>query len=1013
MLGLSCTAFLAAVFALAGAVIAGFLANALRLYVPGASILYFVFLGLDSAGGLLLGIGALAYACCDCCCISCLPWFSIMFGTLFEAVTAVGFIVATANACDLQAAAGMVMLPPQPGTTAAIAAWRERTMDPEFLSRENLLELTCRAAMPVSTACALLSTLAAIAGLRLICRAGSRSSSTGSSDSSNNNLLGPTRPSRPAVLAMCKIVTCMAIGGWGASCLAILTSDDWRRVIAPAPPPAPPPHPARNFPPPPSPSPPPPLLWKQRVFAPPDGIASPSAWPLPPPMLPHSPPPPTWPAGDGPFRVVGGGPCKVIGACVTSSAFDVSSEQFSSYSYDDAHSIAGYRDFERCSILVEPAVQLETVHFDTEHCCDKLIVTIEPSELTQAEIKRLDEGLGSSGPQIFSSGSSDSPISKEAGTSEAHGGNGSELHEDEGDGRSADDSYFYTQYFADRDEEEMDTDRDFIRRELQNLPTSSAVPNTLSRERADDTFATDSPAAGGASTSAPTSMPSERAFTRSFSGRGSGPDGIRASHLLWTSDGSTKRSGWAVCAAGSRSDLAPVPAPRTPSSEQVGAKPTVFYMRGPAYPWYTLTISFVFPMIGLLAAVFGVLAALAALCQPLPLRGSAASDLAHTLDAPKPPSRCVAGMGRCFALLAGLAALVASLGSVGTIGVCTNETGGRSATSHCLSLYPLYACGSGLCMLLACLSLCLFGALAPPRRAGAQAGLVSRILWEGAHQRRLATTVFTVQSMGMIDALANLIYGATDHPWRSMPFAHVFSALGLLAPAFGFAVCALVLIRVSHGRGRLNRLAEVRLVAIALGGVNTALLLTIAVGYLVISAVGYGAGVVAFVVGCLVHLTAAALAAMLLCQLVSAPRHAAEPAEEAAAARAGIIGDVELDELESTESRRLQKLVQEQDQKMQMMVEQQARLLKLLGAGQHAPPNGGQDGGEQLSAAPDEKEEEETEEQAWVRAQAEARLREEEDEAARQIEAAAEQAIKAAAQSYTAPSRSGACAGFY
>ena len=209
----------------------------------------------------------------------------------------------------------------------------------------------------------------------------------------------------------------------------------------------------------------------------------------------------------------------------------------------------------------------------------------------------------------------------------------------------------------------------------------------------------------------------------------------------------------------------------------------------------------------------------------------------------------------------------------------------------------------------------------------------------------------------------------------------------------------------------MNRLAEVRLVAIALGGVNTALLSPLLLATLSAQRLATAPA-----------LSRSSLAAWYtyrrcarchaLCQLVSAPRHAAEPAR-AAAARAGIIGDVELDELESTESRRLQKLVQEQDQKMQMMVEQQARLLKLLGAGQHAPPNGGQDGGEQLSAAPDEKEEEETEEQAWVRAQAEARLREEEDEAARQIEAAAEQAIKAAAQSYTAPSRSGACAGFY
>lgn len=104
----------------------------------------------------------------------------------------------------------------------------------------------------------------------------------------------------------------LLVCGWGLSVLTMLSSDSMQRVLSSAPPPSHPP-----FPPAPPESPMP-----YRYLRPPPPSPSP---PQPPstPTPPGLPPTPLWPVGGSPFHV--SGPCRRVGACVTSSNFDVRS----------------------------------------------------------------------------------------------------------------------------------------------------------------------------------------------------------------------------------------------------------------------------------------------------------------------------------------------------------------------------------------------------------------------------------------------------------------------------------------------------------------------------------------------------------------------------------------------------------------------------------------------------------------------------------------------------------------
>lgn len=104
----------------------------------------------------------------------------------------------------------------------------------------------------------------------------------------------------------------LLVCGWGLSVLTMLSSDSMQRVLSSAPPPSHPPFP---------PAPPgPPMSY--RYLRPPPPSPSP---PQPPstPTPPGLPPTPLWPVGGSPFHV--SGPCRRVGACVTSSNFDVRS----------------------------------------------------------------------------------------------------------------------------------------------------------------------------------------------------------------------------------------------------------------------------------------------------------------------------------------------------------------------------------------------------------------------------------------------------------------------------------------------------------------------------------------------------------------------------------------------------------------------------------------------------------------------------------------------------------------
>ena len=113
------------------------------------------------------------------------------------------------------------------------------------------------------------------------------------------------------------LLLCLATAVWGAACLGMLGSDAMQLAPAPAPPPRPPMSPPVASPPPPSPRPP------AHYYGHSSRRPTPPPPPRPEPPAAHPPAPPPGPALPPGTSLFGRatGPCKVVGACITSSNY--------------------------------------------------------------------------------------------------------------------------------------------------------------------------------------------------------------------------------------------------------------------------------------------------------------------------------------------------------------------------------------------------------------------------------------------------------------------------------------------------------------------------------------------------------------------------------------------------------------------------------------------------------------------------------------------------------------------
>ena len=402
---------------------------------------------------------------------------------------------------------------------------------------------------------------------------------------------------------------------------------------------------------------------------------------------------------------------------------------------------------------------------------------------------------------------------------------------------------------------------------------------------------------------------------RSYSGT-IGPDGVHATHLDWNSDGSSRRSGWAVCARGAEADLI--------SEAESAVEDGAFYKRGPAYPWHVLTSAFAFPTVASAAAAIGVLAAFAAICQSLP-GASISSDPAHPRV-----SRKFAIIGRLLAVISGLGHVAACIGLMTTIGQACGKNGGHAVT-HCVHLYPLFSIGVSACLISAAMSTYLFCDLAPIAHNAARGDPVSRILFEGAHHRRLILTTPVLWMIDLFVSIIAIVITSRFSPWSSMPAAWIFSALGIVSPIFGFAGSFLVCNRRLLGPGH----DDTRLIAIAMLGTHTLLVGVITVGDFVVSSSYNGGGTWTYTIGSLLHLVSFALGGALLSQVVTMPKHALGSDGDEAEAREGLMM---VSDVDARVDRKLQHIVVDQDKKIMMLVGQQSKLLEMLSA-QASPPH--------------------------------------------------------------------------
>ena len=373
--------------------------------------------------------------------------------------------------------------------------------------------------------------------------------------------------------------------------------------------------------------------------------------------------------------------------------------------------------------------------------------------------------------------------------------------------------------------------------------------------------------------------------------------------------------------------------PRTPDDPPLAPSCYLVFEQGPAYPWTELVSARYFALAVAISAAIGALASVLACRQPLP-------------TAPSSDGGCCRGRGliitsRILASISFIGHAVATAGLVRTVAV-----GCSASAPLCAPMLPAWWAGSLLCLLGAVASAMLVAAQAPPA-----ATVLPRI------EHRMAAYLRGLSALTALYGLISTIVTATMHPFNRMPSVYVFSSLMLVTPAFGIAGASLLL----HGRRRhlphvggagggasggggdgrdaIDLLRSRP--ALTFLGFNTFLVGTCTIGLPVTASGGYGTAITTYLIGGILSLADASLSLALLvlvAQATSADErleraglamHALAPGGGEAGGEDG--GEAGGDGMLKSALQASELRVDEMDRKMALLLQQQARLIEMLG----------------------------------------------------------------------------------
>ena len=455
------------------------------------------------------------------------------------------------------------------------------------------------------------------------------------------------------------LLLCLATAVWGGACLGMLGSEAMQLTPAPAPPPRPPMSPPVASPPPPSPRPPAHYHFghSPRPIPPPPPRPDPAAAPPPGPALPALPP------GTSLFRSATG-PCKVVGACVTSSNYVACVDKHYCTGPscvgppcpdpNDHHSGEGGTwgtSYDEEGISYDgpdmPEPVFRTAHMNSmladEEDKDSYSPELEPPEPAGGGLR----GLQASGVGLQAAGRG---LQAYRFARKQHGYGDNEWCSVELVRPVVlEVVHFDTEGCCDRLE---------VTSTLTERPGDHGDHWQMARY-ADARYA--NPGRSGPAS-----------YSRTYGGSGidKGPNGIEAVRLGWHSDGGVTASGWAICAAGHAADLTPGWA------GGIGS----FANKGPAYPWHELKSAWGFATTALISGLLGLLAALLAASLVASGRPLAAPPTAGCCQASGAVQRVLA------AWLAALGAAGAVMAGVGL--VLTSTVACEQSAHHCASPPP-------------------------------------------------------------------------------------------------------------------------------------------------------------------------------------------------------------------------------------------------------------------------------------------------------------------------------------
>ena len=470
------------------------------------------------------------------------------------------------------------------------------------------------------------------------------------------------------------LLLCLATAVWGGACLGMLGSDAMQLTPAPAPPPRPPMSaPVASPPPPPPPSPRPPAHY----YGAPARARLPNPPPPPRPEPPAASPPahPPWPALPPGTSLFGSatGPCKVVGACVTSSNYVACVDK----SYCTGPSCVG-----------PPCPDPNPNHHHSDMSYDVMTDVVRRDETYDVHSYSpgmdgfADEDKDSYSPELDAPEPAGGGLRglQAAGVGLQAAGVGLQAAgvgpQAAGRGLQADRFAREQRGYGDNEWCSVELARPVVL-EVVHFDTEGCCdrldvtsPQRPYEHDFDDRYIL---------RSGPVS------YTKAYSGSGidQGPNGVEAIRLGWHSDGGVAASGWAICAAGHAADLTPGWA------GGIGS----FAEKGPAYPWHRLKSAWGFAATALVSGLLGLVAALLAASLVASGRPLAAPPTTGCCRASGAVQRVAAAL---LADLGGAGLMMAGVGLVHTSAVACGQSAHHCAPppprTHRGLRYLLYGC---------------------------------------------------------------------------------------------------------------------------------------------------------------------------------------------------------------------------------------------------------------------------------------------------------------------------------